>query len=141
MSFEEYIKLRPSDIPIKQIYYPYNLWEDFKAGMWRKIKKTEEECYLHWAVEFTGNDELYGSYMLRVAIDYPLATIHNLSDKSINRRAWIGHAACSIANACPEYIVRSAWGLLTDTQRMQANLRADYAIYLWEKSYAEKTIK
>jgi hypothetical protein len=117
---------------IKRVYYPYWQWEDYQQGMWRILPKQEEQEYLNKAIEFTGNYKLYGSYMLKVLQEYPISCKQFLTNLSINRRAWIGHAACNIAINCPEYITRQAWKQLTDNQRILANLEADKAILKWE---------
>lgn len=105
--------------------------------MWRKVSTAEEARLLLVAIEFTGNAELYGSWMRKVIRQWPIACEHNLTDLGQNRKAWVGHAATQMAIACPEYITRSAWGRLTDTQRIEANRQADHAIRLWESSYTD----
>jgi hypothetical protein len=120
---------------IKQVYYPYWLWEDYKSGMWRKLERKEEDAFFTKAIEFTGNDELYGHWMLEVTKQWPISCENNLTDQSKNQRAWIGHAACSFGFNCPEYITRRAWWELTENQRILANNRADYAISIWTKKY------
>jgi hypothetical protein len=123
---------------IKQIYHNYTLWEDYLNGMWRKVSKIEECEYLKRAIEFTGNHELYGHYMIEVVNNWRYSCEHNLTDKSINRRAWIGHAACCLAFNCPEYITRMAWHNLTVEQQDMANAQADSAIKLWENNFIER---
>jgi hypothetical protein len=98
--------------------------------MWGKTN--ERGKYLEWAIEFTGNAELYGFYMRRVVREWKYSCEHNLSTGALNRRAWVGHAACALANDCPEDIVRQAWGHLTQEQRDAANSEADKAIKEWE---------
>lgn len=105
--------------------------------MWRKVSTAEEARLLPMAIEFTGNAELYGSWMRRVICEWPVSCEHNLSDQSINRKAWVGHAATQMAIDCPEYITRSAWGHLSDGQRLDANRQAQYAIDAWESSYVD----
>lgn len=117
---------------MKRFYAPYTDWEDFKAGMWRKLSSNEEPEFLQAAIEFTGNAELYGKYMLQVLTDWPISTKHNFTNTGMNRRAWVGHAACQIAINCPEYIVRQAWSYLTEEQQIKANAVADIAIQQWE---------
>lgn len=90
---------------------------------------------LQRAVIFTGNHRLYGRYMQRVTIEWPNSCINALTDYNLNRKAWIGHAACALALRCPEDITRQAWGLLTDEQRILANRQADRAIQSWEMRY------
>lgn len=117
---------------MKQIFHNYTKWEDFINGMWRKETKQYEEKFLPIAIEFTGNDELYGSAMLEVIDNWKITCEHNLSDKSINRKAFIGHCAVCYKLGIPEYITRMAWHHLTEDQQNKANKRAEYAIKQWE---------
>ena len=109
--------------------------------MWRDTTPAIEKDLLEKAIEFTGNAELYGYYMMKALEEYPRACEHNLSDTSINRQAWIGHAACCIALNCPEHITRKAWHYLTQEQQDKANKKADEAIMKWENVYKEKENK
>lgn len=123
---------------MKRMYHPYTKWEEFHAGMWRDISHEEEEEFLKKAIEFTGDHELYGSWMLKVVDSWKISCEHNLSDTSINRQAWIGHAACCLAIGCPEHITRRAWHCLSNEQQEKANMKADIAIEKWEKKQYEK---
>lgn len=111
------------------------MWEDWKAGMWRKVSKSEEDQLLLVAIEFTGDAVRYGGWMLKVIQEWPIACEHNLTDLSLNRKAWVGHAATQMAINCPEYITRAAWGMLTEQQRIDANKQAQFAIDQWESAY------
>ena len=56
-----------------------------------------------------------------------------LSNRSRNRQAWIGQAACCFAFDCPEHQVKAAWHRLTETQQVLANHTADAIIQIWEE--------
>ena len=120
---------------MKQVYHHYREWEDWQNGMWRKEAPDKEKEFLAMAIEFTGNYKLYGKWMLEVTEKWPVCCEHNLTNPSINQRAWIGHAAACLAINCPEYITRMAWGHLTEKQRIDANSMADYAIMMWKERY------
>ena len=117
---------------MKQIYHPYWLWECFKNGMWRKETKEYEETELPKIIEFTGDHKQYGSSMVQAVEGWNHSCENFLSNKSINRRAYIGHAGCGIRFGWPEYLVREAWKELTEEQRFLANMEADKAIRKWE---------
>lgn len=118
---------------MERIYHPYNVWEDYKNGMWRKETPENEKKLLDKAIDFMGNHEEYGAWMMRVIKEWPLTCQHNLTDTTQNRKAFIGHCACCLAFCCPEYITRDAWGYLTKKQQDDANRQAEKAIALWEK--------
>lgn len=89
------------------------------------------------AIEFTGDHKLYGSYMQRVVKEWPVSCENALTDYNMNRKAWIGHAACALALNCPEHITRKAWKELTNEQQYLANEEASRAIRAWENDYVK----
>ena len=118
---------------INRVYHPYWMWEENKFNMWGNVDNKEK--FLKWAIEFTGDHKLYGRFMLRVVNEWKYSCEHNLSNIEQNRKAWIGHAACALANECPEDIVRQAWGYLSQEQQDLANNEADIAIKTWEDKF------
>lgn len=124
---------------VGRIYHPVHLWEEMRFNMWGSTENKRQQ--LQEAITFTGNAELYGSYMQRVIREWPYSCENALTDRSINRRAWIGHAACALAIRCPENIVRQAWGHLTNDQQYRANGEASKAIADWESQRADSGIR
>lgn len=120
---------------MKRVYHRYEKWEEFHAGMWRTLPKEDEETFLNKAIDFTGDAELYGQFMVEVVLNWPFSCEHNLTCRGMNRQAWIGHAACCLATKSPEYITRQAWHTLSEKQQNHANLNASIAIELWEEEY------
>ena len=118
---------------LKRIWLPIDCWEEIRFNMWGDV--SNRRFFLQKAVIFTGNHRLYGRYMQRVTLEWPNSCINALTDHNLNRKAWIGHAACALALRCPEDITRQAWGLLTDEQRILANRQASRAIQSWEVRY------
>lgn len=120
---------------VRQVFHPYWKWEDFLAGMWRKVSKDEETQLLKIAIEFTGDHVRYGAAMQRVVKEWPITMEHNLTDNNVNHRAFVGHCAVCLELGIPEYIVRSAWSHLTTRQQVLANSVADLAIHDWRCNY------
>jgi hypothetical protein len=116
---------------MQRVFLPYWVWEEYKCGMWRNIYGAEREEYLQKAIKFTGNANLYGSWMMKVIKEWPYSCLHNLTCDGMNKQAWIGHAACCLAINCPEDITRLAWHNLTKKQQDKANGKADKAIQEW----------
>jgi len=113
-----------------EIWHPYWFWEETHFNMWGEVPNRKD--WLQRAIEFTGNHELYGRWMLRVVQEWPFSCGHNLTKRGTNRKAWIGHAAVALAIQCPEDIVREAWSYLTPQQQALANMKAQQAIDKWE---------
>jgi len=118
-----------------RIYKHYNQWEDWINGMWRHVEKDEYESYLQKAIEFTGDHVKYGESMAIVIKEWENTMLHNLTNSSMNKRAFLGHCACCLAINCPEYIVRDAWRLLTEKQRHDADMIAQKHIDNWINEY------
>jgi hypothetical protein len=116
---------------MKRVWHPYWTWEDI--GMWRDVTAAQRRKMLPIAIKFTGDHVAYGVAMMRVIEQFPIACEHNLTERSINRQAWIGHAAAYLECELPEYVTREAWGLLTQPQRDLADAAAARAIHEWER--------
>jgi len=120
-------------VKLRRVYRRYQEWEEIRFNMWGRVDNREE--YLRKAIEFTGNYDIYGKYMLKVIKTWPVSCENALTDLSINRKAWLGHAAVALAFRCPEDITRQAWRFLTDVQQEKANEKAERAISKWEYDY------
>lgn len=118
-----------------RVYKPYYDWEDWQNGMWRSVNKVEQKTLIDWAVEFTGDHVKYGNAMSEVLSAWPNTMLHNLTNQSMNKRAFLGHCACCFSSGCPESIVRSAWKLLTEEQRVLADEAAQKHIDNWINEY------
>lgn len=94
-------------------------------------------CPLEDAIAFTGDHVTYGKAMARVIIEWPVSCENALTNYNINRKAWIGHAACALQIGASEAITRKAWGYLDARQRTLANREAERYIGAWEKRYIE----
>lgn len=126
---------------MKRIYHNYKKWEDFKAGMWRRVPPEDEKEMLQRAIIFTGDHVKYGLAMMRVIREWPLTCEHNLTDESINQKAFIGHCAVTLQLGIPEYITRLAWSYLTKEQQDKANERAQFAIDSWKLDHQSKKLR
>lgn len=120
----------------KRVFHPVEDWEEIQYNMWGAV--SDRPLFLQNAIEFTANHQLYGDHMDLVVSEWPISCENALTDYSLNRKAWVGQAACALYMGCPEDITRQAWGYLTDEQRTLANRRAAIAIRDWEECYAAR---
>ena len=118
-----------------RIWHPYQYWEEVKFNMWGKVEDRAE--FLNRAIVFTGDHVMYGKYMMRVVKEWTISCENALTDYYMNRKAWIGHAACALALKCPEDITRQAWKHLSYEQQYLANKEASRAISSWENMHFE----
>lgn len=122
---------------IKQVFVPYWEWEDWINGMWNKGNDTQ----LQQSIDFTCDWEIYGKAMGEVIVAWPRTMINSLTNKSINRKAFLGHCAVCFKLGIPESVTREAWGLLTDKQRFDADAIAYKHIKHWEYEYSRSVTK
>jgi len=120
-------------VKLDRVYHPYWDWEEIDFNMWGNVD--DRKLWLKRAIAFTSDHKKYGRFMMRVAKEWPISCENALTDRTINRKAWIGHAACALAIGCPEDITREAWGYLDYEQQLLANKEADRAIQFWEEHY------
>lgn len=80
---------------MKRIYHNYEMWEDYQAGMYNppvfeSIESgiTSEER-IEKARECLSNYELCNKYMKKVIDTWKYACEQTLTDKSLNRKAWL----------------------------------------------------
>ena len=118
---------------LDRVYLPYDVWEEIDHNMWGTVPNAK--AALQEAIEFTSDHVLYGSYMQRVCEEWLNSCENALTDNTLNRKAWLGHAAVALARNIPEDITRKAWGFLTNEQRILANEQARRAIQSWEIIY------
>ena len=122
---------------MKQIFHPYNLWEDCKNGILKKgFSEKEEERLMEKAKTLLCNPKKFYKVGLLVISNWKYSSEQNLSNKSRNRNAWIGQASCCYAYNVPEYITKYAWRMMTLEEQKEANAIAQDIILLWEEKYA-----
>lgn len=115
---------------MERIFHHYNLWEDYHAGMYDECKEGRNER-VSKAVEILGTPEICLDAMEKVIAEWKRATEYNLSNAEINRKAWLGQAACCCYAGIHEDETREAWGIMTEAQRVEANNIAAGLIKKW----------
>ena len=123
---------------MKQEFIHYLKWECYQNKMWSKVDKETEKQMLDVAISFTGDHILYGQAMKEVSEKWKNSMINFLTNKSINRKAYLGHCAVCYKLNIPEYIVRMAWKQLTEKQRIMADYVAEKTIKEWEIEHKQR---
>lgn len=116
---------------IKQIFHPYEKWEDYRNGMYNEDKVGRKERVLIAKLILT-NPQLLEECMRRVVKEWKYATEHNLTNPSINHQAFLGQCACSIYGKVHEDETREAWNTLSNEERYVANYIADKVYESWK---------
>ena len=116
---------------MQRIFHHYSLWEDFHAGMYDENKDGRSER-VQKAVEILGTPDICRAAMEKVVSEWKIATEYNLSNLEINRKAWLGQAACCCYAGVHEDETREAWGIMSEAQRTEANRIAAGIIRKWQ---------
>lgn len=116
---------------MKRIFHHFSLWEDFHAGMYDESKDGRIDR-VKKAAEILGTPDICREAMEKVVSEWKIATEYNLSNLEINRKAWLGQAACSCYAGIHEDETREAWGIMTEAQRIEANRIAADIIKKWQ---------
>lgn len=120
---------------IKQVFYRYEMWEDFQSGMYNQ---RSEERAIQAAIECLSDEETCRKYMQKVVAEWEIATAQVLTNPESNGRAWLGQCACFMYGGCRDEETRKAWVRLKPTVQKQANGIADEVIFGWLSEYSKQ---
>jgi len=126
---------RTKNRTLKRVFHRYETWEETKAGLWKRFTGELRGQLIEQCAEFMADTTQFHQAMLKVPIQWPISCEVNFTTRSVNRQAWLGHAACCIALNCPEEPTRIAWWRLTQRQRDAADTAAAEVIEAWEENY------
>jgi ParB-like chromosome segregation protein Spo0J len=121
----------PNENDKERIFHTYDKWECHKAGFYASKKEgmTSEECKQSYA-DFLGDDLLFRQYLLIVITEWKNSCEHYLSNKSMNRIAWLGQAAMCAYNGVPS-VFCSGFNSLSEEQQNLANQTALEFLNMW----------
>ena len=119
---------------MERIYHRYEIWEDYKNGMYNECKEGRSDRVLE-AARILGTPALCEKAMQKVIKEWKICTEYNLSNVGVNRKAWLGQAACSCYANIHEDETREAWGIMTEEQRITANRIAQTLINKWQQKH------
>lgn len=126
---------------LKQVYAPYWDWEDFKNGMYEIPPKKDEYMFICYAVNLLSDSDRFYSTGIEILENWPISTAVNLTNTNVNRKSWIGQAACNYRHKVPEIFTRRAWGSIVMEKQFEANRTAERIIKVFEARYEKKDRK
>lgn len=117
-----------------RIFHTYEKWECHKAGFYKSNVegKTTEECEIEYA-DFLSNDIRFKEGLEGVINNWKHSCEHYLSNKSMNRIAWLGQAAMCYSTGIPSRYC-GGFNRLTDDQKEHANNIALEYLNFWLSS-------
>jgi hypothetical protein len=123
-----------------RIFHTFDKWECHKAGFYAGSKEgmTAIECEQAYA-EFLSDTERFKEALDGVIRDWVNSCEHYLTNKAMNRIAWLGQAAMCYATGIPSKFC-SGFNLLTIEQQDKANVTALEALNYWMKKYNMESV-
>lgn len=143
-STETYIPVHDKLLPIEieqyragntndpnRIFHTYDKWECFKAGFYETSLegKSHDECEDEFKRVLSDLDE-FETALKGVTSEWKYSCEHYLTNKSMNRIAWLGQASVCYLTGVPSRY-SSAWFDLTEEQRSEANDLALKYLNIW----------
>lgn len=123
-----------------RIFHTFEKWECHKAGFYASKKEgmKAEECEQAYA-NYLSNLDLFKSGLEGVINNWVYSCEHYLTNKSMNRIAWLGQAAMCYSTGVPSKYC-SGFNLLTNEQQENANQLALEYLNKWMAKYGRNEI-
>lgn len=121
-------------IYIKQVYYPFTEWEDYKNGMYAT---SNDEKLIKYATNLLCDKVIFYRKAKEMVSEWKISAEVNLTNLSTNRKSWIGQATCCYVHKVPESLTRLAWNSMHVHQQKSANSVAEKIIKEWESNYLD----
>ena len=121
----------PNEGDTSRIFHTYDRWECYKAGFYKSKKEgwTNEQCENEY-VRILTDGKLFAEILQKVITEWKFSCEHYLTNRSMNRIAWLGQAAVCYQSGVPASY-SSAWFNLTDEQQKAANTVAYEYLNKW----------
>lgn len=135
---EHYRTVNTSDP--ERIFHTFEKWECHKAGFYGSKKEgmTAEQCEQEYAL-FLSDENRFKEALNGVINEWVNSCEHYLTNKAMNRIAWLGQAAMCYATGIPSKFC-SGFNLLSPEQQDKANLIALDALNFWMKKYGRSEL-
>lgn len=146
-SNERYIPVHDKLLPIEieqyragntndpqRIFHTWDKWECFKAGFYEsKLEgKSNQECEKLY-VQTLEDSELFASILEKLIVEWKYSCEHYLTNRSMNRIAWLGQAAVCYHTGVPSRY-SGAWFNISEENRDKANNVALEYLNKWLKA-------
>jgi len=124
----------------ERIFHTYDKWECYKAGFYdtSKCGMTGNECELEFK-SFLSNKKEFAIALECVITEWKYSCEHYLTNKSMNRIAWLGQASVCYARGIPSKY-KSAFHLLTKEQQAETDSLALKYLNEWLKANNRKEV-
>jgi hypothetical protein len=125
----------------ERVFHTYEKWECHKAGFYASKKEgmTAEECEKAYYTVLS-NPILFGNTLDKIIVEWKHSCEHYLTNKAMNRIAWLGQAAVCYHTGVPSAF-SAGWNRLNAEQQAVANQVALNYLNKWMKVNGKKEIE
>lgn len=123
----------PNEKDEVRVFHTYEKWECHKAGFYatKKTGFSNEQCEDEY-IRILSDSKLFSSILEKVIVEWKYSCEHYLTNKSMNRIAWLGQAAVCYESGIPSKY-SGAWFKLSKEQQDEANNVALIYLNKWLK--------
>ncbi len=135
---EQYRTVNTSDPD--RIFHTFEKWECHKAGFYagKKDGMTADECEAAYA-EYLSDEDRFREGLDGVIREWKHSCEHYLTNKAMNRIAWLGQAAMCYSTGIPSKFC-AGFNLLSADQQDKANVIALEALNYWMKQNGRQEV-
>ena len=114
-----------------RIFHTYDKWECHKAGFYKSVKEgmTNEECQNEFK-RILSDQKLFAEILEKVIVEWKYSCEHYLTNKAMNRIAWLGQAAVCYQSGIPSKYA-NAWFDMDEKTRSEADATALIYLNKW----------
>jgi ParB-like chromosome segregation protein Spo0J len=114
-----------------RIFHTYDKWECYKAGFYATTKEgwSHQQCKDEF-VRILSDQNLFGDILSKVIREWKYSCEHYLTNKAMNRIAWLGQAAVCYLSGVPSRY-SSAWFDIDEETRKLADETALHYLNKW----------
>lgn len=117
-----------------QVFHNHALWEDWKHGLY-KLNRSPDQAVL--SKNLLASPDFKKSCLLVIS-DWKHSTEQNLTNLSLNRRAWLGQAACCLNHGASFIETIEGWNMLNPMEQLIANRTATDCIRQFEWDFVSR---
>ena len=123
----------PNEKDPNRIFHTFDKWEAVEYDFFATNHKTWTKTQCEWTYKtFMVDLNEFEDVLLKVINEWPNSCEHNLTNKSLNRIAWLGQAAMAYKFKIPS-IYSSGFQLLSPEEQTNANFVAWNVLNIWLK--------
>lgn len=117
-----------------RIFHTFDKWECYKHGFYASThpELSSEECEIEY-FRFLSDIKLFESALIHVTEKWKNSCEHYLTNKAMNRIAWLGQASVCFEKGIPSRFC-AGFNMLSETQQKEANEMALKYLNKWNES-------